>query len=456
MYMNKLILSAVFTIALSIFSFGQDSTVLCPEQIKARQFETAVATCTEAAKTNPKIGNYGIGTAYMGMLDWKSAIRVFSAMIEAEPTFIDAIISRGSANYNAGNFKTAYDDFSKAVRVEPRIAPRIKLQMDASREIAELLPARKMSPDIVKRSLTASLEANDLLIGRSVKKMNNELQSTLDATDRQINEKLDEALRLNKYNAHAYSIRAKLFEIQARNAMALVEHTKAIAVDPLSGSTIFSRGLLYVKMKNYPFAIADFSKAIEIAYNAGSYTSVYYSTRAEAYEKAGQKEKALQDLTYMVEVRPKEAFGYGMRASFYLRQNEGAKALADLNKAIELDPKDASSLLNRCQYYINTRKFAAAVTDCSNAIGLKSYIFSDLALTDRATAYTGLKKYDLALADLAAAEKTGTGSKAEIFAQRGVIFATQNKKVEAKNAFEAALKEDPKNQKALEGLKSLK
>jgi len=454
--MTQLVILLAIIFVLATSTLGQDAVALCQRQVQTKQFEAALTTCAEAVRTNAKAGFTGQGLAFAGMLKWADAAKSFSSGIEVAPQSAELFFYRGNANYNFGSFKAAAEDFSHASSLEPRMAARIQPQLDASRAIAELVPVRKMSPDIVKRSLTASLQANDLLIGRSVKRMNNELQSTLDAIDRQVNEKLDEALRLNKYNSHAYSIRAKLFEIQGRNAPALVEHTKAITVDPMSGSTIFSRGQLYAKMKNYPFAIADFSKAIEIAYNASSYTSVYYSTRAEAYEKAGQKEKALQDLTYMVEVRPKEAFGYGMRASFYLRQNEGAKAIADLNKAIELDPKDASSLLNRCQYYIDTRKFAAAVTDCSSAIGLESYIFSDLALTDRAAAYTGLKKYDLALADLAAAEKTGTGSKAEIFAQRGVIFAAQGKKAEATAAFNAALKEDPKNQKALDGLKSLK
>jgi len=454
--MKKLISSILCVFGLSVFCVAQDPVSLCQSQVRSKQFEAAVTTCADAAKTNVKVGYTGQGLAFAGLLKWADAVRSFSSGIEVAPQSAELYFYRGNANYNLGSFKAAAEDLSRASALEPRIAARIQPQLDASREIALLLPVRKVSPDIARRSLTASLEANDLLIGRSLKKLNKEPQTTLDAIDRQVNEKLDEALRVNKYNSHAYSIRAKLFEIQARNAKALVEYTKAITVDPMSGSTIFSRGQLYAKMKDYPFAIADFSKAIEVSYNAGAYTGVYYSTRAEAYEKAGQKDKALQDLNYMIETRPKEAFGYTVRASFYLRQKDGAKALADLNKALELDPKDASSLLNRCQYYIDTRKFAAAVTDCSSAIELKSYIFSDLALTDRAAAYTGLKKYDLALADLAAAEKTGTGSKAEIFAQRGVIFAAQGKKVEATDAFNAALKEDPKNQKALDGLKSLK
>lgn len=441
---------------LSASAFGQNAVALCQVQVQKRQFETAAATCADAAKIDAKIGQTGLGMASFGLMDWPKAIQAFTVAIESDPRSAALFFYRGQANYFAGNFKTAADDLSHAAMIDSRAGVRIKPQLDAAREIASLLPVKKVPINTEKRSLEASLAANGLLIQRSVKVFNKEPQAAIDALDSQILEKINEAIRINKYNPHAYSTRASYYKAVKKHTNALIEYTKAIAIDPSPAPTYVSRGNLYAEMKNYQFAIADFSKAIESDHNAGAFNSTYYTARADAYEKAGEQEKALQDLNYMIEVRPKEAFGYGMRASFYLRQKDNTKALADLNKAIELDPKDASSLLNRCQYYIDARKFAAAVTDCSNAVGLKSYIFSDLALTDRAAAYTGLKKYDLALADLAAAEKTGTGSKAEIFAQRGVIFAAQGKKTEASAAFNAALKEDPKNQKALDGLKALK
>lgn len=454
--MKYLLLLLASYLLLSASAFGQNAVALCQVQVQKRQFETATATCADAAKIDAKIGQTGLGMAFFGLMDWPKAIQAFTVAIESDPRSAALFFYRGQANYFAGNFKTAADDFSRAGMLDSRASVRIKPQLDAAREIASLLPVQKVPVNTEKRSLEASLAANGLLIQRSVKVLNKEPQAAIDALDSQILEKIDEAIRINKYNQHAYSTRASYYKAVKKHTNALIEYTKAIAIDPSPAPTYVSRGNLYAEMKNYQFAIADFSMAIESDHNAGAFNSTYYTARADAYEKAGQKEKALQDLNYMIEVRPKEAFGYGMRASFYLRQKDGAKALADLNKAIELDPKDASSLLNRCQYYIDTRKFGAAVTDCSSAIEQKSYILSDLALTDRAAAYTGLKKYDLALADLAAAEKTGTGSQAEIFAQRGVIFAAQGKKAEATAAFDAALKEDPKNQKALDGLKSLK
>lgn len=441
---------------LSASAFGQNAVALCQVQVQKRQFETATATCADAAKIDAKIGQTGLGMAFFGLMDWPKAIQAFTVAIESDPRSAALFFYRGQANYFAGNFKTAADDLSRAGMLDSRAGVRIKPQLDAAREIASLLPVQKVPVNTEKRSLEASLAANGLLIQRSVKVLNKEPQAAIDVLDSQILEKINEAIRINKYNRHAYSTRASYYKAVKKHTNALIEYTKAIAIDPSPAPTYVSRGELYAEMKNYQFAIADFSKAIESDHNAGAFNSTYYTARADAYEKAGEKEKALQDLNYMIEVRPKEAFGYGMRASFYLRQKDNAKALAELNKAIELDPKNASSRLSRCRFYNETKRFAAAADDCTVAIDKKEFILSDLAITERAVAYTGLKKYDLAMADLAAAEKSEYTSKAEIFGQRGVIYAAQGKKAEAEAAFNAALKEDPKNRIALDGLKALK
>ncbi|MCC6453013.1 MAG: tetratricopeptide repeat protein [Acidobacteria bacterium] len=389
-------------------------------------------------------------------MDWPKAIQAFTVAIESDPRSAALFFYRGQANYFAGNFKTAADDLSRAAMFDSRAGVRVKPQLDAAREIASLLPVQKVPVNTEKRSLEASLAANGLLIQRSVKVFNKEPQAAIDALDSQILERINEAIRINKYNSHAYSTRASYYKALKKHNNALIEYTKAIAIDPSPAPTYVSRGNLYAEMKNYQFAIADFSKAIESDHNAGAFNSSYYTARADAYEKAGEKEKALRDLTTIIDTKPKDSFGYGMRASFYLRQKENAKALADLNKAIELDPKDASSRLSRCRFYNETKRFAAAADDCTVAIDKKEFILSDLAITERAVAYTGLKKYDLAMADLAVAEKSEYTSKAEIFGQRGVIYAAQGKKVEAEAAFNTALKEDPKNRIALDGLKALK
>ncbi|HMM79074.1 MAG TPA: tetratricopeptide repeat protein [Pyrinomonadaceae bacterium] len=453
--MKTPILSLVIIFTFSIFANGQDPVALCQMQVKTKRFEAAKLTCAAAVKSNPALGQMGLGLASLGLLEWQNAIAAFSAALDARGNASELYFYRGNANFLAGNYKAAYEDLSRASSLDPRIGARAKEMTDAAREIASLLPVKKVPVNVEKRSLEVSLTANSLLIQRALKKTNKEPKEVIDALDRQIVEKLNEAIRINKFNSHAYSSRASFYKAQNQRAKALIEYTKAIAVDPKSAPTIFSRGELYAEMKNYQMAIADFSTAIQINFEGLGYTSNYYSARADAYEKSGQKEKALQDLNYMIEVRPNEAFGYSLRASYHLRQNDRTKALADLNKAIEVAPKDASNRLSRCRFYVEAKNFSAAVADCTVAIDEKSFIISDIALTERAVAYTGLKKFGLAMADLATAEKSEYASKAEIYAQRGVIYAAQGKKAEAKIAFEAALKEDPKNIKAANGLKSL-
>ena len=87
---------------------------------------------------------------------------------------------------------------------------------------------------------------------------------------------------------------------------AIVEFTKAIALDPKDERLYVDRGRVYRAATKIPEAMADFTKAIELA--------------------------------------PKNELGYFERGRTQLSQNQYEAALADLNKAIELNPNNPVAL----------------------------------------------------------------------------------------------------------------
>lgn len=391
--------------------------------------------------------------AYLGLMQWGNAVTEFSAAIAANGRAAELFIFRGNAYYYKGDYRPAVEDFERAVMLEPRAAAAVQPMIAQAKAMAGLTPVpEKISNTTVRASLNLSLEANNMVISRSVMVLNKEPQEKIDAIEKQAQAKIDEALKINKYNAHAYSIRGSLYKAQNKLDLAVFEYSKAIAIEPKKIDNYKYRAEIYAEGKNYPFALADLAKMTEIDPKSNQ----AYLDRAKIYTDLKKDDLAYAELTKVVELAPKDAFGYGMRASHLLRRGDLERAFADLNTQLTLDPKNDFGMSMRCEYYNKKGNYAAALKDCTGAIAKDGFITADNALFERVTTYIGLKKYDLALADVAALEKRNIIAADSIAVKRGLVLKAQGKKAEAKAAFEAALKANPKNENAAKELAAIK
>ena len=66
-----------------------------------------------------------------------------------------------------------------------------------------------------------------------------------------------------------------------------------------------------------------------------------YFSRGLAYEAKGERQRAIDDYSQLIELDPDEADHYDSRGSVYLEVHEFDGAIADYTKAIELDPSDS-------------------------------------------------------------------------------------------------------------------
>ncbi len=109
---------------------------------------------------------------------------------------------------------------------------------------------------------------------------------------------------------------------------------------------------------------------------------------------------------------------YNNRSTGYSGKHQWDLALADQNRAIQADAKNAEAYNNRCDSYNHKSLYDQAIADCTRAIALK-------------------RNY------------------AHAYEKRGFAYEKKGFRDKAKSDFRAALKINPKDSVASEGLKRL-
>ena len=94
----------------------------------------------------------------------------------------------------------------------------------------------------------------------------------------------------------------------------------------------------------------------------------FYLDRGRVYRVANKMPEALADFTKAIELAPQSDVGYFERGKTELAQNQYDPALADLNKAIELNPNNPDAYYRRGLTQYHQKKFPEAIQDYTTAI----------------------------------------------------------------------------------------
>jgi tetratricopeptide (TPR) repeat protein len=172
-----------------------------------------------------------------------------------------------------------------------------------------------------------------------------------------------------------------------------------------------NKGVKLVQAGSFDEAIAEFTKAIELSPKDAR----IYNDRGWAYYKLNRFPEATEDFSKAIEIAPKDFAGYSGRGVMLVAQNQNDAALLDLNKALELKPDDSQTL-----------RF-------------------------RASAYKGLKQYDLAIQDYTTVlsksdPNSGDQAKlavADLSAKRGYVYSLAQQYENAINDYKEALRLNP-------------
>ncbi|MCX5694478.1 MAG: tetratricopeptide repeat protein, partial [Candidatus Omnitrophica bacterium] len=124
-------------------------------------------------------------------------------------------------------------------------------------------------------------------------------------------------------------------------------------------------GIAYYKQGNFPQAIADYTKSIEMKPTFEAYT-----LRGNAYGEQGNFPQAIADFTKAIEMNPNIAGAYLGRGAAYLAQRNFTQADLDLTKAIEINPNVKESYYARAFVYYGTKEYDKAWADVHKAEGM--------------------------------------------------------------------------------------
>jgi tetratricopeptide (TPR) repeat protein len=122
---------------------------------------------------------------------------------------------------------------------------------------------------------------------------------------------------------------------------AIEAYTRAIELDKTYAEIYNNRGVAYMAQKNYPAAIADFTRSIELAPSDAA-----YNNRANIYFSLERIEDAIVDFTLGLKMKP-SAEAFVNRGVAYQKTNRDTLALADYHEAIKLNAQFAHAYVLR-------------------------------------------------------------------------------------------------------------
>lgn len=148
---------------------------------------------------------------------------------------------------------------------------------------------------------------------------------------------------------------------------ALADYTRAIELRPDDAFAYNNRGRTYSKMGDYPAAMANFARAIELQPDDDS----TFFNRGLTHDRMEDYLPALADYTRAIELQPDNANAHNNRGNIYTKMGDHPAALADFTRTIELQPDDANAHNNRGLTYAKMEDYPAALADYAKAIKLQ-------------------------------------------------------------------------------------
>jgi len=266
------------------------------------QTDKALTDYSDAIKLDPSASlaflNRGVLLATRKRA-YDRAIQDFDRTLVLEPDNVDALIRRGDAFVQLGDFGRGMRDLDRAVSTAPENA------------LAYLM-----------RGLAYGRRGNAMAA----------LQN------------YDAALKYEPRNADALSNRAAIYLGQGRLDMAIRDLDLAISIDHTNPLAFYNRGYAHFAKKEYDKAISDYSSAIALNPQLG----LAYNNRGLTRAIAGQDlVQALADCDTALKLMPINLDVRDTRGFIYLKLGDPALALNEYNAALDIDPNRALSLYGR-------------------------------------------------------------------------------------------------------------
>lgn len=177
-------------------------------------------------------------------------------------------------------------------------------------------------------------------------------------------------------NAYARSRLDRGMEMQRRGFLdvAIPYYTEVIQFEQVDPATLIDacgkRGECYLKKGDLEWAIKDFDRVINELPEYPDSANVY-KNRGTAYLGTGKFDRAAEDFTKAIELKPGYANAFRLRGIVYCRKGEYNRAIEDFSVVIALKPNYAKTYYNRGIAWLHLREWERAKSDLMNSSSMK-------------------------------------------------------------------------------------
>jgi tetratricopeptide (TPR) repeat protein/predicted aspartyl protease len=218
----------------------------------------------------------------------------------------------------------------------------------------------------------------------------------------------------------------------------------------LDAASYARRGSASASRRDYEHALADLTRAIELAPTEAG----YFYERGMAYWSSAQPDRALEDFTQAIKLKPDDVRSLMARAELRARRHDPADAIGpDLDATDHAAAREAGMRLALGDLYLQVRNYPAAIAQYDHWIDAhdRDDIQMPRARNSRcwARALTG-QELDRALDDCNAAVRANRKA-AGFLDSRGLVYLRQGKYDKAIADYDAALALNPKRAWSLYG-----
>jgi tetratricopeptide (TPR) repeat protein len=178
-----------------------------------------------------------------------------------------------------------------------------------------------------------------------------------------------ESIRLESYNAVAYSNRGLAWAVKGDSTRAVSDFDQAIRLEPKYAAAFSNRAATWYQIGETDRAIADGDRAVTINPHLGAPRI----NLGLAFSAKGDGVRAIEEFDWAVSrTRPPNASFYNFRGEEWVKRGDHDRAIADFSDAIRLDPRSATAYLNRAAAWRAKGQIDEANADTKEAMRLRA------------------------------------------------------------------------------------
>ncbi|MCW9679361.1 tetratricopeptide repeat protein [Dolichospermum planctonicum UHCC 0167] len=347
-----------------------------------KQYKQAISDLTETIRRDPKNAPYTVGgLRYSEFKDNKILISSYNKRISI------VYKARGDSHWNLKNYKQAIDDYTQAIKIDPKNA----IYYDARGNTYFQLKDYKQAINDFTQAIKLDTKNANYYARRGLTylQLKDYKQAINDYT---------QAIKIDDKNAIYYDARGNTYFQLKDYKQAINDYTQAIKIDPQYADTYRSRGNVYLQLKEYKQAIDDYSQAIKL----DPKNAKYYLVRGIAYFQLKDYKQAINDYSQAIKLKPDFTEAYYVRGIAHYFLKDYKQAINDWNQAIKLKPDFTEAYTNLGIVSYEMGEVETAINYWRNAIKINSnfaeaHLALGVALYGKGDQEAGLKSAETAL-----------------------------------------------------------